>query len=192
MTASILDSSKLLFNVFLNEPKNQIFRHSFNVTVRLHARPIKRLSNINYCTNLFHLLMSMANLNYNLHTACRPVTMERLLLLLCLLMLVSINAVQAQKTCKDTDGKKFKVCAFLIPTTNHANCQVGESYGEKCDVFTCSKHGKKYKFVKSMNETHCCKHGKDTYRVGDMFNSTKLNYTCSTRQLKCVNGELRM
>merc|ERR1711915_370625 len=100
------------------------------------------------------------------------VTMERLLLLVCLLVLISLNDLQAQKTCKDTDGKKFKV---------------GQSYGEKCDVFTCAKHGKKYKFVKSMNETHCCKHGKDTYRVGDMFNSTKLNYTCSTRQLKCVN-----
>merc|ERR1719376_1245074 len=44
-----------------------------------------------------------------------------------------------------------------------------------------------YKFVKSLNETHCCQHDKKTYRVGDMFNSTKLNYTCSTRQLKCVN-----
>ena len=57
-------------------------------------------------------------------------------------------------------------------------------------MFTCSKVGKKYKFVKSLNSTHCCEHDENTYRVGDMFNSTKLNYTCSTRQLKCVNGRV--
>jgi len=102
--------------------------------------------------------------------------MQLLVLQLCLVAVLLPSLVDAQrnkgKTCKDKSGQTFKV---------------GESYGTRCDVFTCTKVGKKYKFVTSFNTTHCCKHDKMTYRVGDMFNSTKLNYTCSTRQLKCVN-----
>jgi len=95
---------------------------------------------------------------------------------LCLVAVLLPSLVGAQKsktkTCIDDAGKTFKV---------------GMSYSSRCDVFTCTKAGKKYKFITSFNSTHCCKHNKDTYRVGDMFNSTKLNYTCSTRQLKCIN-----
>merc|ERR1711892_634857 len=97
--------------------------------------------------------------------------MHGLVLQLCLLAILAATLTDG-KTCKDESGKKFKV---------------GKSYIADCDVFTCTKVGKKYKFEKSLNATHCCEHDKKTYRVDDMFNSTKLNYTCSTRQLKCVN-----
>jgi len=89
-----------------------------------------------------------------------------------LLLFLFLALSTGQKVCKDGDSNKYKV---------------GESYSDGCDIFTCSKAGKKVKFVKSFNSTHCCKHAGETYRVGDMFNSTKLNYTCSTRQLKCEN-----
>jgi len=100
-----------------------------------------------------------------------PHAMQLLVLQLCLLAILLPSLADGAKTCKDKDGKTFKV---------------GKSYSSRCDVFTCTKVGKKYKFVTSFNSTHCCKHNKNTYQVGDMFNSTKLNYTCSTRQLKCV------
>jgi len=74
-------------------------------------------------------------------------------------------------------------------TANSVDYKVGESYsGDRCDVFTCKQVGSDYKFEKTVNETHCCVHDNKTYLVNDMFNSTKLNGTCSTKQLKCVNG----
>ena len=43
--------------------------------------------------------------------------------------------------------------------------QVGESYTEECSIFTCKKSKKKAKFVKSFNDTHCCKHKGNVYKV---------------------------
>ena len=55
---------------------------------------------------------------------------------------------------------------------------------DRCDVFTCTAGT----LAKTVNTTHCCEHDSKTYLVNDMFNTTQLNGTCSTRQLKCVNG----
>jgi len=75
-----------------------------------------------------------------------------------------------------------------------ANCEkngktykVGESYTEDCDVYTCKKQKKKFKFAKTFNETHCCKHDGKDYKVGEYFNTTRLNVSCSVSELSCVS-----
>ena len=67
--------------------------------------------------------------------------------------------------------------------------QIGDSYNDDdCNIFTCEKVKKKTKFVKSFNETHCCKHEGKVYKVGEYFNTTTLNISCSVSELKCSNG----
>ena len=67
--------------------------------------------------------------------------------------------------------------------------QIGDSYNDDdCNIFTCEKVKKKTKFVKSFNETHCCKHEGKVYNVGEYFNTTSLNISCSVSELKCSNG----
>ena len=47
----------------------------------------------------------------------------------------------------------------------HTFIQVGETYDQDCDIFTCKKTKKKYKFVKSLNKTRCCKYEGKNYKV---------------------------
>ena len=107
-------------------------------------------------------------------------------------IIATISGVESQKnkgsSCTN-DGKTYQVRIIADRYIINTFSQIGESYNDdNCNIFTCEKPKKKAKFVKSFNETHCCKHEGEVFKVGEYFNTTSLNISCSVSELKCSNG----